>query len=296
MAAGAAVAAATLMPVPAAAQDTNKVEWHPEWPRVSAWEAAVAVGLTIADTEIDTKVPYPSQASWHGGILFDDWARNLLHGRTLAVQSAASTISDWEYKAGSLVPFVVDDYIAALSVHQNADVALQMLFIDWEALGVSGIISLTAEHAVGRQRPYAANCNDRDPSGRLLHVCGTSNDDRSFYSGHATATATTAGLVCIEHQRLHLFGNNAADIAMCAFMVGVSLSAGILRLVYDQHWASDVITGWVVGSASGYVLPALLHYGFGDRPPGEFVAGPFHGVPTLLSYPGGAGAGIAGIF
>jgi membrane-associated phospholipid phosphatase len=294
---GMAVLSGLLATSTARADGSDGVEWKPEWHRVGIPEAAAIVGVTIADTEIDQRIPYPTHADWHGGIVFDDWARGVFHGRTLAVQSTASTVSDWMYKAGALVPFVVDDYVAALSIHQNPELALQMAFIGLEAYAVSGIVSLTAEHAVGRQRPYAAHCDERDPSGQLLRVCGTADDDRSFYSGHATATATTAGLVCIEHQRLPLFGGGLADLAPCVLMIGVSVSAGLLRLVYDEHWASDVITGWAVGAASGYLLPALLHYGFHDgRPPGEIASGDLRAVPTLLPYAGGAGAGLVGVF
>jgi membrane-associated phospholipid phosphatase len=286
-----------LRPSPALAADPDTVEWSPDWRRVHVAEAVATIALTVADTEIDTQIPYPSHADWHGGILFDNWARSVFRGRTLSAQRTASDASDLMYKVGSLVPLVVDDFFATLSVHENADVALQMLFIDLEAFSVSGLVSLTAEHAVGRARPYTEDCNLRDSSGNLLHQCGTANDARSFYSGHATATATTAGLVCVAHQHLPLFGGGFADLAPCLLMIGVSLTTGVLRLVYDEHWASDVMTGWAVGAASGYLLPAALHYGFGGkRPPGEIVAGELRALPTLLPYQGGVGAGFVGVF
>jgi hypothetical protein len=172
-----------------------------------------------------------------------------------------------------------------------------MLFIDLEAFSVSGIVSLTAEHTVGRARPFTEDCNLRDSSGNLLHHCGAAGDIRSFFSGHSTATATTAGLVCVEHQHLPLFGGGFADLAPCLVMISVSLTTGVLRLVYEEHWATDVVTGWMVGAASGYLLPAALHYGFGGkRPPGEIVAGELRALPTLLPYEGGVGAGFVGVF
>ena len=295
---GLAGAIVVVVPLRAEAADPEQVEWSPEWRRVHVAEAVAAVALTFGDTEIDQKIPYPDHAVWHGGILFDDWARGVLHGKTADTMSTASTLSDWFFRAGTLVPFVVDDYFATLSVHLNADVAIQLLFIDLEAYAISGVVSLGAEHLVGRARPYTEDCGARDPSsGALLHVCGTSNDSRSFYSGHATATATTAGLVCIAHQHLPLFGGGFADLAPCLAMIGVSAATGVLRMVYDEHWASDVIVGWAAGFASGYLLPAALHFGFGGgRPPGEVVAGEMHAVPTLLPYPGGLGAGFLGVF
>jgi hypothetical protein len=286
-----------LLPSIALAADPDTVTWSPDWRRVKVPEAVGAVALTVADTEFDAQIPYPTHANWRGGILFDDWARKTLRGRTYSIQQTASSVSDMMFKVGAFVPLVVDDYFATLAVHENADVALQMLFIDLEAFSVSGIVSLTAEHTVGRARPFTEDCGLRDAAGHLLHQCGAPGDIRSFFSGHATATATTAGLVCVEHQHLPLFGGGFADLAPCLVMISVSLATGMLRIVYDEHWATDVVTGWMVGAASGYLLPAALHYGFGGkRPPGEIVAGELRAQPTLLPYQGGVGAGLVGVF
>jgi membrane-associated phospholipid phosphatase len=291
-------ASAILTPTRAHAADPDKVEWSPDWRRMQLAEVIGSLALVVVNPLVDTRIPYPDHATWTGGILFDNWARDVFRGHTAATLSTASTLTDWFYKAGPIVPVAVDAYFAALGIHQNADVALQMALIDLESYGVSALVSLTLEHAIGRARPYTEDCNARDPSsGALLHQCGTTNDFRSFYSGHATATATTAGLVCVEHQHLPLFGGGLADLAPCLLMIGVSVTTGILRVVYDEHWASDVVTGWIVGGAAGYLLPAALHYGFaGRRLPGEIVAGDLHALPTVLAVPGGAGAALVGLF
>jgi membrane-associated phospholipid phosphatase len=273
------------------------VKWSADWPRVTIWDAIAAGVLTIADTEIEDRVPLPGRPIWHGGILFDNAVRDVLHGRTAALQSTASTLSDIFFKAGSLVPFIVDLYFATLSVHQNSDVAVQMLVIDLESFGISGLISLAGEHGVGRSRPYTEDCGARDPSGALLHTCGSGNDNRSFYSGHAAATATAAGLTCVDHQHLPLFGGGVADLAPCVAMIGVAAATGVLRIVYDEHWASDVIVGWTFGALSGYVLPSLLHYGFGSgRHAPEIRSGGVDMIPTLMPYRDGAGVGMVGVF
>jgi hypothetical protein len=285
----------------AAAADPDKVEWSPDWPRLHIWEAIAAPVLTVGDTLYETYVPPPTTASWKGGILFDDWARSVFRGHTAALQSTASTLSDTFYMAGSLVPFLVDDYFGALSLHQNAEVAAQLAIIDLNALGFAGLVSLVAEHSVGRQRPYVQDCNANhqvlDSQGHFLQECGLPNDNRSFYSGHATATATVAGLVCVHHQHLPLFGGGLADLAPCVAMIAVSAATGVLRLVYDEHWASDVIVGWADGVLSGYVLPSLLHFGFGSgKPIGEIRSGSLDLLPTLIPRPGGTELGMVGVF
>ena len=281
--------------------DPAKVEWSEQWPRVRLWEVIAAATLTVGDSEFEDHVPLPSRATWNSPILFDTDVRNLLRGRTAAVQSFASTSTDIMYKAGALVPFLVDDFFAAASVHENADVAWQLAAIDLQSFGIAGLVSLTAEHSIGRARPYTLSCDANgqvlDAQGHVMQTCGTGNDFRSFYSGHATATATTAGLVCVHHQHLPLFGGGFADLAPCLLMIGVSAATGVLRVVYDEHWASDVILGWVDGALSGYVLPSLLHFGFGGgRPVGEIRTGALAMAPTLLPRPEGAELGLAGTF
>jgi membrane-associated phospholipid phosphatase len=268
---------------------------------VKYWEVAAALALTVGDTEFEDRVPLPTHATWTQPILFDSWARSVFRGRTAAVQSFASTSTDIMYKGGALVPFIVDDYFAAASLHQSADVAWQLAVIDFQSYGIAGLVSLTAEHAVGRARPYTESCNANgqvlDAQGHVLQTCGSGNDFRSFYSGHATATATTASLVCLHHQHLPLFGGGFADLAPCLLMIGVSAATGILRLVYDEHWASDVMVGWADGFLSGYVLPSLMHFGFGSgRPIGEVHYGSLYAVPTLLPRPGGSELGLVGLF
>ena len=106
-----------------------------------------------------------------------------------------------------------------------------------------------------------------------------------------------AGLTCVHHQHLPLYGGGVADLAPCLAMIGVSLGTGVARIMGDRHWASDVLTGWTVGALSGYVLPSVLHYGFGGgRPMGEMRVGGARIVPTLLAQVGGAGFGVVGSY
>jgi membrane-associated phospholipid phosphatase len=186
-------------------------------------------------------------------------------------------------------------------LQQNADVAWQLAVIDLQSFGVAGLVSLGAEHFVGRARPYTLSCNANgqvlDEHGHVLQTCGTGNDFRSFYSGHAALVSTTASLVCLHHQHLPLFGGGFADLAPCLAMIGIAAATGVLRIVYDEHWASDVIVGWADGVLSGYVLPSLMHFGFGSgRPVGEIRSGSLQMVPTLLPRLGGTELGMVGTF
>jgi membrane-associated phospholipid phosphatase len=301
-------AAPTSAPASAAARpiifdDPKAVKWRSEWHRVRLAETIDTAGLAIAATAISFGSTPPPNPRTSGGILFDNWVRKELRGTTYGEQSFAASMSDAMLYGSAAAPFAIDVWIVSLGVHQNADVMGQMFMIDLQSLTLTGTLTLIAERTVARQRPFVQDCGPdgrtRSPDGTvLLNGCGTGTDqDESFFSGHAAVTATMAGLTCIHHQHLPLYGGGPADLTPCLLMIGVSLTTGVERLVADKHWASDVITGWGVGAFSGYLLPAILHYGFGHgRPIGEVTTGSLTMLPTPKLLPGGAGMGVVGTF
>jgi len=285
------------------AADPGRVEWSPDWPRVRILEVANIVALTAGSYVIDAEWQPRGRATVaasSGG--FDDWVRATFRGRTSAAQATAADISDYLYKGSVFAPYLIDVWVVALGIHQSVDVAVQMTLINLQSLGLSGVLALSAERIAGRPRPYVQDCGPdgaaRDAAGNALYNhCGSAGDYQSFYSGHAAATATMAGLTCAHHQHLPLYGGGLADLAPCLLMIGVTTTTGVARIVADRHWGTDVLLGWGLGGASGYVLPSLLHYGFTKgRPVGELRIGGLHMVPIPQTYPSGAGLGMAGFF
>jgi membrane-associated phospholipid phosphatase len=137
----------------------------------------------------------------------------------------------------------------------------------------------------------------RDASGQVSETSGLGDDYKSFYSGHAAATATMAGLTCVHHRHLPLYGGGFPDLVPCLIMSGIAIVTGVTRIVADRHWASDVVIGWGVGAVSGYVLPSWLHYGFGGgRAFGQFSISNVLFTPVPQAYSDGGGLGVAGVF
>jgi len=282
------------------AADPDRVEWSPDWPRVRPWEVAGAFSLIAADVAIKLWVPTPSTPRFADGNFLDDWGRNTFKLHSVASQAASISWSDGLFYGAVLVPFVVDFYFGALSIHQSSDVAIQMLAIDLESFATAGFFAISAQK-LGRERPYGQDCATdgtvRDRSGRIVHRCDGSVR-QSFVSGHTAAATAAAGLVCVHHQHLPLFGGGAADLAACLSMVGIAGATGLLRVAADEHWATDVLLGWAVGAFSGYVLPSILHYGFGS---GQALAQAGNSyidvLPTVMAVDGGgAQIGAVGTF
>jgi hypothetical protein len=282
------------------AEQEKTVEWNDNWPRVHLVEVGAIVALTIGSIEINS-LPYADHAHWSRPILFDTAARNFFKSNSASVQEFAGNMSDNLYHGMVLAPYIIDNYIVALGVHQNADVALQMTLINLQSLGLSGVMSLGAEHGVGRVRPYVQDCGPGlgAPDKVGFNHCDGVGDFQSFYSGHAAAAFTMAGLTCVHHQHLPLYGGGFADALACIVMGALATTTGVLRLVVDRHWASDVLIGTGVGILNGYILPSWLHYGFGDsrrKVPTVMKTSFGYVAPIPQVFAGGGGLGLAGIF
>ena len=77
----------------------------------------------------------------------------------------------------------------------------------------------------------------------------------SFFSGH---TAMTASLAASSATVAFLRGYDTAPwIAGGGGLIAVT--TGLLRMASDRHWASDVLTGFAVGTAIGVGFPLLFH-------------------------------------
>jgi hypothetical protein len=55
-----------------------------------------------------------------------------------------------------------------------------------------------------------------------------------------------------------LYQNDILDVGTCALAVAGTAVTGAMRIASDNHWASDVIVGHLMGYASGYLLPTVL--------------------------------------
>jgi membrane-associated phospholipid phosphatase len=83
-----------------------------------------------------------------------------------------------------------------------------------------------------------------------------------------------------------LYGDQLADVLACAGTLTLAATTGVLRIVGDRHYATDVLVGAMIGFTVGYGMPTLLHYGNGrSDAPAPNVAQPLGTtvpiVPTI---------------
>jgi membrane-associated phospholipid phosphatase len=281
---------ASAAPPPNHPDGNDKVEWKTgQWPRVSPWEAAGGVGATAAGLFLER--------TWSGVNFEDQWevpildpgVRYLIRGRDRRFTETLDGWSDIGWRMMALFPYV--DIAATLAINRNFDVAGQMALIDFDALTWSGLTYLIASRATGRGRPYRQDCADPSDS-TLTKSCDVPFDNRSFYGGHAAAAFTSAGLTCVHHQHLPLYGGGAIEDWACVWALSVATATGAFRIVADEHYASDILIGAGVGWFYGYIMPKLLHYRSAAKKEPERKAGQMRLAPSFEVLPEGGAFSI----
>lgn len=125
---------------------------------------------------------------------------------------------------------------------------LEDLFAVTEAVVATEILTRTAKILVQRRRPGVLL---DVPSARIEQ----SDASYSFFSGHASVSAAATMAIATVAELRGYPWKYAAGIVGAT----LSLTIGLARLASYRHWLSDVMVGWVVGAATGVLVPYLLH-------------------------------------
>ncbi len=135
-----------------------------------------------------------------------------------------------------------------------------------ETLLAAGLITQITKYAVGRERPFLRT--QRDNGETVTHG---PDDNLSFFSGHTSLTfALAVGAGSIASLRDY-------ERAPWIWAIGMPLAAltGYLRIAADRHYFTDVLTGALVGSAVGVLIPWLhRHYARSEDGPRVSVGAP----------------------
>lgn len=265
----------------------SPIQWKPEWRQVAVWEYVAAGAFALGAIG---STAMPGVPRWTEPNGFDTTVRDAIRAKTPAGRSDAAHVSDLMLTI--LVNHrLVDDLFVTWWGYGAGSVAYQMTLIDIETLAFSAGVNSLLAGAIGRQRPSVIDgcktAEERDTSD-----CTSNDRYRSFFSGHTTAAFTLAGLTCIHHANLPLYGHPVADALACLGGMAAASTTGALRIVADRHYMTDVLVGAVFGTAAGVTLPWLLHYrggadvvlkkgdkstGTAERPPlvqSSFTVGP----------------------
>jgi membrane-associated phospholipid phosphatase len=147
--------------------------------------------------------------------------------------------------------------IAALTVYSVGRLGKMGVVADvgahvTESLVVTEVFSEFVRSSLGRVRPRASpnDAFEFEPGGGLRHF-----EDRSFPSLHAAVAFATAGALSEELRVRH----SPAYKYLAPTLYVLATIPGFTRMYLDQHWASDVLAGSVVGAFIGNRIVRYSH-------------------------------------
>lgn len=214
--------------------------------RASRW--LPALGLAAASTTVALVADPPRDPRWDTRNRFDDAIQDGLSGGSSSTRDGAATASD--VLVGALgvalagdIWLLRDEYPLEQSISTGLAATMGTL-----------LVTETAKASAGRERPYVRRCRS-DPG--YTDSCNSGRDDNaSFFSTHASESATLASLVCVR--RLYRRESTWNDRLVCGLASATSVTTGVLRITADEHYFTDVLAGWATGVLFGAVLPIVL--------------------------------------
>ena len=189
----------------------------------------------------------PATCRWCGTDSFDVSIRNALRMHNPMPPAMTSHVFSMGIipvgaLAGLIIPALMND--RASYIWQDAWMMVNNVLL---TTGIATGVKIIA----GRQRPAFHFGVQSLTEDRNSPVDGNA----SFFSGDtalAFTLASTAATIA------YLRGYRSAPY-IAIFGGAAALLVGVLRISADMHWATDVITGALVGTAAGIGIPLLLH-------------------------------------
>jgi membrane-associated phospholipid phosphatase len=256
-----ATIAAKADPAPTAAPSgtdppaAEELRWNDDWPRFRPLEYVVTGVVGPAAIAEHFWLPGQSQPHWVGGILFDEAVRNALRLRSPSALRVAWTGADVIGVSVTVLAVGLDALLVPLW-RGSTDVAWQTTLMSLESYALSSIVAITLYDTVGRARPSYTDCKANPNFNADCDLAATD----SFPSGHTNEAFTAAGLSCANHAHLPIYGSRLADTLACVRDLTLASTEGLLRVMGDRHYATDVLTGAAIGFGFGFGVPTLLHY------------------------------------
>lgn len=116
-----------------------------------------------------------------------------------------------------------------------------------ETMGTTGVIYTISAMSANRFRPYAYNSNVP------MDVRKRGGARNSFFAGHPAVVASSTFFMAQVYTHYH--PNMKGKWILYALAGAATATTGLLRLEAGQHFKTDVITGVVIGTLVGNLVP-----------------------------------------
>jgi membrane-associated phospholipid phosphatase len=161
---------------------------------------------------------------------------------------AASAISNWTGFVVTPVTALAGLEVAAAADHRFHHAPADALVVV-EATALAVALDDVVKLVVARQRPYVHFRDSSQPA------TPGADDNLSFYSGHtnlAFAVAVASGTIA------SMRGYRLAPVVWATSLPFAAVT-GYLRIAADKHYLTDVLSGALLGSAVGFLVPFVFH-------------------------------------
>jgi len=118
-----------------------------------------------------------------------------------------------------------------------------------QAMGVTGTIYTTSAMLANRYRPYTYNTE------LPISTRQRGGARNSFFAGHPAVVATSTFFMAKVYSDYH--PNMKHKWILFGLAGTITATTGYLRLKAGQHFTTDVITGMLLGTASGILIPHI---------------------------------------
>jgi membrane-associated phospholipid phosphatase len=239
-------------------------EWEPIRPRDYWIGSGLWAGALVAYTQIEQQ----SGNLGHANFL-DDAGRSAFRFSSAGQRQDAEAWSNVALTLAVAWPVVVDPYLARQ--------AGRISNINVQAFGLTAVLTGTTKALVGRERPFVRDCRRNPSSDASCSRIDREESLEGFYSGHPVYAFTGAGLTCLHHSELRLYGDYRDTVA-CGSAIGLAAVVAAMRVAADKHYVTDVSSGALIGFLAGYVFPKWLHK---SQPVEETSAGLSYWLPMV---------------
>jgi membrane-associated phospholipid phosphatase len=230
--------------------------WRDDWPRFRDWEYVVT-GVAAAASFTALALPTPA-TKWRSLNAFDEKARLALRFPDQGDRDVAKDTSDLLLTM-LINQLFLDTLVITWWWRGQGSIAWEMTLINLEAIALNGAFHGLTSVFAGRERPYFGVCTG--PDLEQVRDCRGTKRYRSFFSGHTSTSVVAAGLMCSHHVAMPLYGGGAAEAwLMCLGGFASAATVGMMRVMSDQHYMSDVVSGAAVGALFGLGVPWIFHY------------------------------------
>ena len=226
-----------------------------------AWIALLGTQASTAFAQIDATSHPPPLFTWRDGVLAGGFVAATILTRPIDKRAAVSLQDSLRQKnsiyqkSAAIVrnialpgSTIIGPTMYAAGRLAHNDKLAQVGLYGTEALVVGALTGTLLKDTFGRARPFVDTTGPNPDDWQLLRGFHGGESYRSFPSGHSTAAFAAAAAVSAETSRwwpeLTYFG-------IGPILYGGAAAVGLSRMYNNRHWASDVITGAMIGTFAG---------------------------------------------